>query len=72
MIDVRKKEMVLALLKDKQYRPMRFREMAGLLQVPRFERGELKDSGRISQYYDAIDETLDLWKREYRLNMILR
>ena len=33
---------------------------------------ELKDSGRISQYYDAIDETLDLWKREYRLNMILR
>ena len=43
MIDVRKKEMVLALLKDKQYRPMRFREMAGLLQVPRSERGELNE-----------------------------
>ena len=35
--------MVLALLKDKQYRPMRFREMAGLLQVPRSERGELSE-----------------------------
>ena len=33
---------------------------------------ELKEEGRISQYYEAIDETLDSWKREYRLNMILR
>jgi hypothetical protein len=33
---------------------------------------ELKENGRISQYYETIDETLDSWKREYRLNMILR
>ncbi|MBQ7481889.1 MAG: hypothetical protein IJT80_08440 [Lachnospiraceae bacterium] len=33
---------------------------------------ELKENGRIGQYYDAVDATLDSWKREYRLNMILR
>lgn len=33
---------------------------------------ELKESGKVGQYYDAVDETLDEWKREYRLNMILR
>ena len=33
---------------------------------------ELKESGRIGQYYEAVDATLDSWKREYRLNMILR
>lgn len=33
---------------------------------------ELKESGKIGQYYDAVDATLDSWKREYRLNMILR
>lgn len=33
---------------------------------------ELKDSGKIGQYYEAVDSTLDFWKREYRLNMILR
>lgn len=33
---------------------------------------ELKNDGKISQYYETIDETLDSWKREYRLNMILR
>ena len=43
MIDERKKEMVLAFLKDRSYRPMRFREMAGLLQVPKEERGELNE-----------------------------
>lgn len=43
MINTRKKEMVLALLKDEQYRPMRFREMAGLLQVPKSDRGELNE-----------------------------
>ena len=32
---------------------------------------ELKGLGRIGQYYEAIDETLDSWKREYRSNMIL-
>ena len=35
--------MVLALIRDKQYRPMRFREMAGFLQVPKSERGELNE-----------------------------
>ncbi len=35
--------MVLAFLKDRSYRPMRFREMAGLLQVPKEERGELNE-----------------------------
>ena len=43
MIDDRKKAMVLAFLKDRQYRPMRFREMAGLLQVPKSDRGELNE-----------------------------
>ena len=43
MIDERKKEMVLAFLKDRSYRPMRFREMAGFLQVPKDERGELNE-----------------------------
>lgn len=43
MIDERKKEMVLAFLKNRSYRPMRFREMAGLLQVPKEERGELNE-----------------------------
>ena len=33
---------------------------------------ELKENGRIGQYYEAVDVTLDAWKREYRLNMILR
>lgn len=33
---------------------------------------ELKENGRIGQYYEAVDATLDSWKREYRLNMILR
>ena len=35
--------MVLAFLKDRSYRPMRFREMAGLLQVPKDQRGELNE-----------------------------
>jgi len=43
LIDERKKEMVLAFLRDRQYRPMRFREMAGLLQVPKSDRGELNE-----------------------------
>ncbi len=37
----RKKELVLALIQDKHFRPMKLREMAGILQVPRSERGEL-------------------------------
>ena len=36
-----KKETVLAFLRDPQYRAMRFREIAGMLQVPKPERGEL-------------------------------
>ncbi len=41
VIEERKKEMVLAFIKDEKYRPMKLREMAGILQVPRDERGEL-------------------------------
>ncbi|MBR5712151.1 MAG: ribonuclease R [Lachnospiraceae bacterium] len=37
----RRKEMVLALIRDRQYKPMRPREMAGFLQVPKSERGGL-------------------------------
>lgn len=33
---------------------------------------ELKEDGKIGMYYDMVEETLDSWKREYRLNMILR
>lgn len=40
-IEDRKKELVLACIKDKQFRPMKLREMAGILQVPKSERGEL-------------------------------
>ena len=37
-----KREIVLALMKDKAYRPMKFKEMAGLLQVPKEERDALR------------------------------
>ena len=37
-----KKEIVLALMSDKAYRPMKFKEMAGLLQVPKEERDNLR------------------------------
>lgn len=37
-----KKDVVLGLMKDKAYRPMKFKEMAGLLQVPKEEREELR------------------------------
>ena len=33
---------------------------------------KLKEEGKVGQYYEAIDATLDSWKREYRMNMILR
>ena len=56
MIDQRKKELVLALIKDREYRPMRFREMAGFLQVPKSERGEL-------------NEILDLLIREQKISV---
>ncbi len=36
-----KKEMLLSLVTEKRYRPMKPKELAGLLQVPRAERGEL-------------------------------
>ena len=32
---------------------------------------DLKNSGKIGQYYHAVDETLNAWKQEYRANMIL-
>jgi Exoribonuclease R len=56
LIDQRKKELVLALIKDREYRPMRFREMAGFLQVPKSERGEL-------------NEILDLLIREQKISV---
>ena len=31
----------------------------------------LKEEGKISSYYLAIDETIDSWKDEYRTEMIL-
>ena len=37
-----KREIVLALMSDKAYRPMKFKEMAGLLQVPKEERDALR------------------------------
>ena len=37
----RRRDLVLALLRDNRYQPMRPREMAGLLGVPKSERGEL-------------------------------
>lgn len=36
-----RKQMLLGLLSDKRFHPMRFRELAGLLQIPRSERNEL-------------------------------
>ncbi len=33
---------------------------------------ELKASGRITDYYNAIDKTLNSWKQEYRKNMSVR
>ncbi len=41
VIDERKKEMVMALIQDKQYHPMKLREIAGFLQVPKSQRAEL-------------------------------
>ncbi|MCR5508534.1 MAG: hypothetical protein K6F34_07595 [Lachnospiraceae bacterium] len=29
----------------------------------------LKESGMVGRYYEALDETLDLWKREYRMSL---
>ncbi len=40
-LEDRRKKMVLALIRDRDYHPMRPREMAGILNVPRSERGEL-------------------------------
>ena len=37
-----KKNIILALMSDKAYRPMKFKEMAGLLQVPKEERDNLR------------------------------
>ncbi len=36
-----KKEMLLSLVTEKEYRPMKPKELAGLLQVPKAERGDL-------------------------------
>ena len=33
---------------------------------------DLKNKGKISKYYESVDATIDEWKREYRMNMILR
>lgn len=38
-----KKQMLYELITDKNYRPMRFKELAVLLMVPKAERGELKE-----------------------------
>jgi ribonuclease R len=38
-----RKASVLAFIKDEQYKPMKFKEMAGFLQVPKGERGELRE-----------------------------
>lgn len=32
----------------------------------------MKTDGKISEYYDAIDETVNSWKQEYRKNMTVR
>ncbi len=37
-----KKELIQQLLQDRTYRPMKFKELAGLLQVPKEERDELR------------------------------
>ena len=39
--NTRRRELILALLRDPRYSPMRPREIAGLLNVPKSERGEL-------------------------------
>lgn len=36
-----RKAVVLDFIEDKQYRPMKFKEMAGFLQVPKGERDKL-------------------------------
>ena len=38
-----RKEMMLSLFRDKQYRPMKLKELASLLDVPREKRGELQE-----------------------------
>ncbi len=40
-IENRKKELIRAFIEDKNYRPMKLREMAGILQVPKSDRGDL-------------------------------
>ncbi|MCR5420589.1 MAG: hypothetical protein K6E98_06270 [Lachnospiraceae bacterium] len=32
---------------------------------------DIKEDGRIAEYYEEIESTIDEWKREYRTNMIL-
>lgn len=39
---INKKELLLQVITDKSYRPMKFRELASLLQVPKDERDDLK------------------------------
>ena len=29
----------------------------------------LKESGQVSRYYETLDATLDIWKREYRMSL---
>ena len=29
----------------------------------------LKESGMVSRYYETLDATLDIWKREYRMSL---
>lgn len=38
-----KKELVLSLMQDKKYKPLRFKEIVGIMQVPRDEKNDLKE-----------------------------